>query len=212
MPETIAAFDSRIASLNQPFRFGDGILNQLEQSFDAYGVRDLLTGLSSASEKSSQYSSGGYLTWASSTNNQFVFLLPGYHDPAILHFAESTKQPYTIGELLSMLGLPPTGAPNFKGPVMILTGDQDLIFCGGNCSFTGTSGLPSIPAGLAAAFPNSSHFEAYIQKNTGHGLNLHYVSRRPPYSSYSANFFSTKNSTGAFAVAQKYLLQHGIEP
>jgi len=136
----------------------------LEQSFDTYGVGDLLAGLSTIPEPSSQYSNNGYLTWASSTNNQFVFLLPGHFDPAILHFAESTKQPCTIGELLSMLGLPMTGAPDFKGPVLVLTGDEALVFCAGNCSYTGTTGLPSVPAGLKAAFPNASYFEAYIQK------------------------------------------------
>jgi hypothetical protein len=192
LPETIAAFDSRIAALNQPFRFGGASPSQLDQIFDPYGVRDLLQGLSSSSEESSQYDSGGYLTWASSTNNQFVFLLPGFHDPAILHFAESTKQPYTIGELLSMLGLPPTGAPNFKGPVLVLTGEEDLIFCAGNCSFTGTADLPSVPAGLAMAFPNASHFEAYIQKDTGHGLNLHYVSLLPPHPSAFSNLMLSR--------------------
>jgi hypothetical protein len=176
LPETIAAFDSRIAAINQPFRFGGAAPSLLKQAFDEYGVGDLLTSITSINEPTSQYANKGYLTWGGKTNNQFVFLLPGHFDPAILDFAESTKQPYTIGELLSMLGLPPTGAPNFKGPVLVLTGDEDLIFCGGNCSFTGTTGLPNIPAGLKAAFPNSSHFETYIQPNTGHGLNLHYVS------------------------------------
>lgn len=147
----------------------------MEQSLNAYGIQNLLVGLSDVPEKSSQYEAGGYLTWAGSTNNQFVFQLPDYHDPEILDFAESTKQPYTIGELLSMLGLPPAGAPKFKG-LMVLTREEDLIFCGGNCSYTGAEDLPSIPAGLVKAFPNSSDFEAYIQKNTGHGLNLHYVS------------------------------------
>lgn len=160
--------------MNQPFRFG-GLSTQLP-IIDTYGLGDLVTGLTVTPEPTSQYTQGGYLTWASSTNNQFVFLLPGHFDPSILKFGESNKQPYTYGELLSMLGLPPMGAPAFKGPVLVLTGEQDLIFCAGNCTATGTSGLPNLPAGLAGAFPNASNFEAYIQKNTGHGFNLHYVS------------------------------------
>jgi hypothetical protein len=103
-------------------------------------------------------------------------LLPSHFDPAILHFAEATKQPYTIGDLLSMLGLPMTGAPDFKGPVLDLTGDEDLVFCAGNCSYTRTTGLLSVLAGLKAAFLNASYFEAYVQKNNGQGLDLHYVS------------------------------------
>jgi hypothetical protein len=49
----------------------------------------------------------------------------------------------------------------------------DTIYCGGSCSATGSS-LASIPAGVGAAFPNASKFEAYIHPNTGHGINFHY--------------------------------------
>jgi hypothetical protein len=48
-----------------------------------------------------------------------------------------------------------------------------LINTGGDCEATGTS-LSSIPAGVGAAFPNASKFEAYIHPNTGHGINFHY--------------------------------------
>jgi hypothetical protein len=49
----------------------------------------------------------------------------------------------------------------------------DTIYCGGDCLATGTE-QASIPAGVSKAFPHASAFEAYIQPNTGHGINFHY--------------------------------------
>ena len=43
----------------------------------------------------------------------------------------------------------------------------------GDCLATGGAAA-SIPAGVAASFPNASKFEAYIHPNTGHGINFHY--------------------------------------
>ena len=71
--------------------------------------------------------------------------------------------------------------------------DEDFIFCGGDCSASGdTAG--SIPAGVAQAFPAAKAFEAYIQPNTGHGINLHY------------------NSTAAYKVVQEFLIAQGLGP
>ena len=71
---------------------------------------------------------------------------------------------------------------------------NDLPYCGGNCLATGIPSLPSIPAAVAMSFPKvaSSDFEAYIQPNTGHGINLHY------------------NATGAYDVIQTFLQSKGL--
>ena len=160
----------------------------------------------------------GYLTWANATSNEETFLDPGFFDPAILQFSESTKQPFTTGEVLTLGGSPPT-VPHFKGPVQVLVGgeswtkicvslltlptnrlytDQDFIFCGGDCSGPkggpGIAGASTIPGAVAKAFPASRAFEAYIQPNTGHGINLHY------------------NSTAAYKVTQEFLIAHGLGP
>lgn len=65
----------------------------------------------------------GYLTWANASSNQRTFLYPGFFDPGLLLFSESTKQPFTTGEVLTLGGSPPT-APEFKGPVQVLTGGE----------------------------------------------------------------------------------------
>lgn len=148
---------------------------------------------------------GGYLTNTDASSNQYLFLLPGYFDPMLLLYAEETKQPVTPGELLTIGSLPPVN--EFAGPVLVIAGCEsdldasiedsmltpfpanDLPFCGGNCLATGNASVPSIPATVALSFRKvpSNNFEAYIQPNTGHGINLHY------------------NATGAYAVINNFL-------
>ena len=59
---------------------------------------------------------------------------------------------------------------------------------------TGDPALPSIPAVVGMAFPAASAFEAYIQPNTGHGINVHY------------------NATAAYRIIQEFLDTHGLAP
>ena len=59
---------------------------------------------------------------------------------------------------------------------------------------TGNPALSSIPADVAISFPAASAFEAYVQPNTGHGINVHY------------------NSTAAYRVIQEFLGTHGLAP
>lgn len=68
---------------------------------------------------------------------------------------------------------------------------NDVPYCGGNCMATGGA-LASIPAGVQMNVPGASPFEAYIQPNTGHGINLHY------------------NQTGAYAVITSFLAANGL--
>lgn len=113
----------------------------------------------------------GYLTSADVGNNQFQFFHPPNFDPKILAFAEMTKQPVTVGEFLTIASAPPESS--FAGPVMMIAGSNDVPFCGGDCLATGGT-TASIPAAAKKAFPSAKSFDAFIQPNTGHGLNLHY--------------------------------------
>jgi len=126
---------------------------------------DVLNGINATSGLNSQDLPTGYLTWADWTSNQFAFLYPPYYDLSLALYAERTKQPVTLGELFTLAnGVPST--TSFSGPVMVLTGREDTIFCGGDCLATGGSGA-NIPGMAQSAFPNASVFEAYIQPNTG---------------------------------------------
>ena len=59
---------------------------------------------------------------------------------------------------------------------------------------TGLPNVTSIPAAAAMYFPSASNFEAYIQPDTGHAVNLHH------------------NATAAYAVMNEFLLANGLSP
>jgi hypothetical protein len=80
-------------------------------------------------------------------------------DPAVLEYAESTKFPQTIGEFLTQ-GALNYSAPAFKGPVLYLAAQHDLIFCESDCVGLFGKSSPAIEA-----FSGSKSVEVYIQPN-----------------------------------------------
>lgn len=157
LPTTVASWDSKLARLNQPLRFGNisyaavsgalsmlglsgsdltqitnGLskynitLGEIQQVFQTTDLSNLLAGLQPTDLPHMADLPSGYLTWTDAGSNQFAFLLPEYFDPSILQFAESSKMPYTMGELLT-IGCGPMMAPEFKGPVQIVTGGKSSI-------------------------------------------------------------------------------------
>lgn len=142
---TFAAFNFKLASLNQPYRFGNvnsdnatrvglenlrsalaqmGMSGQLLQSiFQTTDLANLIAGIDPDNTPHQQNLPSGYLTWTDAGSNQFSFLYPGAFDPAILQYSEANKFPFTTGEVLT-LGGGPQGAPDFKGPVMVFTGSM----------------------------------------------------------------------------------------
>ncbi|KAI4093540.1 MAG: hypothetical protein LQ344_002766 [Seirophora lacunosa] len=226
LPTTVASWDSKLARLNQPLRFGnisypafsDALsmlgasasnltavaaegtsgqsnvtLGEIQQLLQTTDLANFLAGAQPSQLPHMADLPTGYLTWTDAGSNQFAFLLPNFFDPSILLFAESTKFPFTLGELLTIGNAPPV-APQFKGPVQIVTGRQDAIYCGGDCLATGDPALASIPAKSKAAFPAAAAFEAYIHPNSAHAINLHY------------------NATGAYHVIQRFLGAQGLAP
>ncbi|KAF2132307.1 alpha/beta-hydrolase [Dothidotthia symphoricarpi CBS 119687] len=152
-------------------------------------VLDLITGYNK-SGMPLDYPSG-YMVSADLTNLQYAFLFPGMYDIGIALAGEQTKQPVTVGELLT-IGSAPAMSP-FTGPVLVVTGEHDVPFCGGNCY----APLPNataadIPAGVVAAFPNASAFKSHIQPGTGHGLTFHY------------------NATAGYQVIQDFLASNDL--
>ncbi|KAK7531075.1 Alpha/Beta hydrolase protein [Phyllosticta citricarpa] len=196
----LAGGNFQLASLNAPLRFGNLADYSVQKLLDASADISALQGLnidlsasllSSSAEGNSQNLPSGYLVTGNPSSNQYNFFLPGYFDAGLLYESERTKQPVTVGELLTLSSLSPINA--FAGPVLVITGSADLPFCGGDCLTTGTSS-PSIPATVSKSFPNVApeNFTAYIQPNAGHGLNAHY------------------NSTGAYAYVNQWLKAHGL--
>lgn len=222
LPYIVAGWNLHSARLNQPLRLGnasnDGIrklaaqygldqnlVSTLQKVLDAAGVDltsqevwnevattevlDLTTGYN---ETVFQYNyPSGYMVSSDLTALQYAFLYPGNYDLGLALVGEQTKQPVTTGELLT-IGSAPAMSP-FTGPVLVITGEHDIPFCGGNC-FAQLPGSndSNIPAGVSTAYPSASAFEAYIQPGTGHGLNFQY------------------NATAGYEVIQNFLAGHGL--
>jgi pimeloyl-ACP methyl ester carboxylesterase len=132
--------------------------------------------------------STGYITWSSASSLQFSFLAPPYYNTSLTPWLETTKAPFTIGELLTM-GSAPMMARDFSGPVQVLTGEYDFIFCGGNCTVSreANSGGMTVPQMVRKSFPNVKRFEGLVQPGAGHAINVHY------------------NATGAYVAVQEFL-------
>ncbi|KAH6620522.1 Alpha/Beta hydrolase protein [Boeremia exigua] len=152
-------------------------------------VNDLINGYN---ETVFQYDyPSGYFAHSDLTALHYAFLYPGQFDVGLAVEAEKTKQPVTVGELLT-IGNAPQASP-FTGPAFVITGEHDIPFCGGNCYGKGPDiPAPNIPAAVVAVFPAASAFEAYIQPKTGHGLNFNY------------------NATAGYQVIQDFLIRNGL--
>ncbi|ETN46236.1 uncharacterized protein HMPREF1541_00420 [Cyphellophora europaea CBS 101466] len=140
----------------------------------------------------SQYPAG-YFAAGDPSGVHTNFFAPSDFDPAILDLAYSTGQPVSQGELLTIGGAA-TGVNTFAGPVLIITGQRDVPFCGGDCLLTGDPSLSSIPESSKQYFPNAKNFEVVIVPGAGHGLNLQYTHTQ----TYSAmlEFLSANEQAG----------------
>ena len=181
--DIVQAIDSALASLGYEASASD-----IWEEIATTEIGDIINGWNMTEVP--QNLPNGYLTWTDLTSNIFAFLYPEYFDLGLAVFAEQTKQPVTLGEIFTLANGAPKMSP-FTGPVQVVTGQNDNIYCGGDCLATGGVGA-SIPAAVSANFPDASAFEAYIQPNTGHGINFHY------------------NSTGAYGVIQNWLLSNNL--
>ncbi|KAI9166545.1 hypothetical protein HJFPF1_02654 [Paramyrothecium foliicola] len=117
----------------------------------------------------------GYLAPKSSIGVHIDFFAESDFDPRVLDVAAQTGQPVTPGEILTVGA--GTGLTNsFRGPVLIITGEKDIPFCGGNC--LGTSAIdnkaPNLIEASAQYFPKASTFNATVVPGAGHGLNIGY--------------------------------------
>ena len=76
----------------------------------------------------------------------------------------------SLGELLATTGFQASPSSGFKGPVAIVNGQNDLVFCFGDCAVPSDAGEEIIRLLYPAASPNSKSF---IVPQTGHAINAH---------------------------------------
>lgn len=222
LPYIVAGWNLHSARLNQPFRFGNASATGVQALASQYGVQgDIVPGLTAILNKIGidvdtdevwnyigstevnnlingynqtvfQYNyPSGYFSHSDLTSLQYAFLFPGMYDVGFALEAEKTKQPVTPGEILTIGNAPKVSM--FTGPVFVITGQHDVPFCGGNCyGMAQNITAVNIPAGVKTAYPAASAFEAYIQPNTGHGLNFQY------------------NATAGYQVILDFLASNGL--
>jgi hypothetical protein len=64
----------------------------------------------------------GYLVASNNEAIKYLYLKPGFYPDGILELAGKTKQPVTLGEILTLLSVPSTN--RFTGPVMAIIGGE----------------------------------------------------------------------------------------
>ncbi len=104
------------------------------------------------------------------------FFAPDDFDPEILPVAAMTGQPVSIGELLTVGG-PTVVKSQYAGRVLIITGEHDIPFCGGDCKATGVINgtAPDLLQASKPMFPKASSFKTVMVEGAGHGLNYQYT-------------------------------------
>lgn len=91
----------------------------------------------------------------------------------VFEITVADKDTNAIGELLT-LGAVVAPSPRFTGPVDVVVGQNDLIFCGGDCRVPTDQSAAVQPVFYPNAALGSAHF---IVPGTGHSINAHYGAR-----------------------------------
>ncbi|PYH91561.1 alpha/beta-hydrolase [Aspergillus ellipticus CBS 707.79] len=123
------------------------------------------------SDPSGSFSSlpAGYLTQQTSVGIQFSFYRWPNFDTTAFNRQVANKQTNTVGVLLTLGGVVAT-APDFTGPVDVVVGENDFVFCGGDCTY------PENQASLVqpAFYPNAaSGSQYYLAAGSGHVIAAH---------------------------------------
>ncbi|UZJ55763.1 hypothetical protein CBS101457_005083 [Exobasidium rhododendri] len=123
----------------------------------------------------------GYLTNTGDIGREYLYDGAASYDQDVFNYDELNRGTITIGEALTA-NAGTAVAPNFKGPVHLITGQEDSVFCGtgvdnlggivrqGNCTPNNST---NIPAMSKSYFPAASSFSYTIIPNTGHVTVLH---------------------------------------
>lgn len=111
----------------------------------------------------------GYLTQQTAVGIQFSFYRYPNFDEDAFEQQVANKQTNTMGVQLTLGGVVAV-ASDFTGPVDIVNGENDLVFCGGNCLYPTNQNT----AVLATFFPAASNgSQTYIAAGAGHAIAAH---------------------------------------
>ena len=129
----------------------------------------------------------GVLTWVDVFANINTYFKQPNYEVDVVEYTETIKQPYTVGEALSLqLGLGVVAdAANFTGPVLVVTGEYDFFACAGYCP-------GFLEENLTPLYSGAKSLEIAIHPDSGHSINYN------------------KNATGAFQVITNFLQDSGL--
>ncbi|KAK5045486.1 hypothetical protein LTR84_009104 [Exophiala bonariae] len=95
---------------------------------------------------------------------QLFFRAP--YDISTVEYAQSIRQPLSLLEFLSVSALN-YHAPSFTKPIMLTTGENDFLVCGGNC----TTSFYQVGE-QASTYSHAQVIETYLHPHAGHGTNF----------------------------------------
>ncbi|KAH7386902.1 Alpha/Beta hydrolase protein [Phaeosphaeria sp. MPI-PUGE-AT-0046c] len=127
--------------------------------------------------------STGYLTWVDALAQANTYFKYPFYDLPTLNYAEAFKEPFAIGEFLTLTD-GNLDASGFTGAALAITGETDYIICDGQCR-----GIFEEPA--RAVWKNAK-FTPYLHPNASHNFNYH------------------ENATAAFGVITDFLKNNGL--
>lgn len=113
-----------------------------------------------------------WLVTGSNASDIMGFFYPPYYSEESFDLARSTEQAVTLGSLAS-IGAVGGEAANYQGPVHVVNGAKDFIFCSSNC-YAGDQQGKTIPDGVQMLYPKTKNFTSYIAEDTGHAITAHY--------------------------------------
>ena len=122
VPFFAAGANFQLANRNQPLRFSNITGQQVQTLFQMYAesLVDYIAPIDLTTIPPPRGLPNGYLISSNAEANKYLFLKPQFYDPGILTLGEATKQPVTLGELLSLGSL--VMQNNYNGPVLVITG------------------------------------------------------------------------------------------
>ncbi|MCJ1472372.1 hypothetical protein MMC13_001019 [Lambiella insularis] len=100
---------------------------------------------------------------------QFAYYRYPYFDQSIFNAQFATRETVSLGEILTLTDVYVPSA-NFTGPVDVVLGQNDFLFCGGDCTYPTDFSALVQPALYPSALGVSQHF---LVPNCGHAINTH---------------------------------------
>ena len=112
----------------------------------------------------------GYLITSSYAGRRDGFYgANGTFDPLVYALDFATQDTASVGELVTQVTGPAELTSKYAGPVLVLEGLQDQVYCSG-CA----QGSDSVVANLKDFFPCTVDFSYILFEDVGHCINLHY--------------------------------------